>query len=195
MKEAGCIQLDFGVETGSPKLLEISNKKISISEIVKAFSLCKKYGIRTLANMLLNLPEETEDDLTMSHKLLAQIKPTYISVGAVQPYPGTAFYDKYLKAPIPKEQYSKLDRLNPPEEYRMSQHNINFNTLLHRWWIKYGIYTPLETNFFKADRRYWMTVFKSKRKLAYLDFLLKELVITPISYANVWLKILQTGEI
>ncbi len=193
MKEAGCIQLDFGVETGSPKLLETINKKISIPEIVNAFSLCRKYNIRTFANMLLNLPGETEDDLEMSYKLLARIKPTYISVGVTQPYPGTAFYDKYLKAPIPKEQYWRLDRLNPPEEYRMSKHNINFNTLLNSWWIKYGIYAPIEMNMFKADRQYWMAVLRSKRKLAYLDFLLKELVITPIIYADFWLKILRSG--
>jgi hypothetical protein len=145
--------------------------------------------------MLLNLPEETEEDLAMSYKLLAQIKPTYISVGATQPYPGTAFYDKYLKAPIPKEQYSKLDRLNPPEEYRMSKHNINFNTLLHWWWIKYGIYTPFETNIFKADRRYWMAVRRSSRKLAYLVFLIKEFTITPLSYIKFWLRFLQSGKL
>lgn len=195
MKEAGCIQLDFGIETGSPKLLEIINKKIVISEIVNAFSLCRKCGIRTLANMLLNLPEETEDDLAMSHKLLAQIKPTYISVGATQPYPGTAFYDKYLKSPIPKEQYSKLDRFDSSEEYRMSKHNINFNTLLLRWWIKYGTFTPIETNIFKADRRYWMAVLRSSRKLAYMDFLIKELIITPLFYIRRWLKFLQSGKI
>lgn len=195
LKKAGCIQLDFGVESGSPKLLEIINKKISIPEIVNAFSLCKKHGIRTAGSILLNLPEETEDDIAMSHKLLAQIKPTFLSVGVTQPYPGTPFHDKYLKAPVPKEHYSKLDRLNPPEEYRMSKHNLDFNTLLHRWEIKYGIYTPLETNIFRADRRYWMTVFRSRRKFAYLDFLVKELIITPIVYADFWSKILRSGKI
>jgi hypothetical protein len=123
----------------------------------------------------------------MTHKLLAKIKPTYVSVGVTQPYPGTAFHDKYLKNPIPKEQYSKLIRLDPPEEYRMSKHNINFNSLLYSWQFKYGIYTPLETNIFKADRRYWAAVLRSRRKLAYLEYLIKELILTPIKYAKFWL--------
>lgn len=44
MKESGCLQLDFGVESGSQRVLdEIINKKIKLDQVEKAFSLCRKY--------------------------------------------------------------------------------------------------------------------------------------------------------
>lgn len=182
MKAAGCLQLDFGVETGSSKLLEIVDKKITIQQTVNAFNLCKKGGIRTFANMLINLPEETEEDLALSHRLLAQIKPTYISVGVTQPYPGTVLYDKYLKAPISKEEYCKLSRLIPPEEFRVSRHTINLNILLKKWQKRYGINTPLETNIFKADLRYWAAILRSTKKPAYFLCFIVELIKEPIKW-------------
>lgn len=193
MKEAGCIQLDFGVETGSPKLLEISNKRTTVDETINAFSLCKESGIRTFANMLLNLPEETEEDIEMSHKLLGRIKPTYVSVGVTQPYPGTQFYEKYLKVPIPKEQYSTLCRLAPSEEYRMSRHKIDFNHLLHQWQIKYWIQAPVEISIFKADKRYCLALLRSPRKIDYLMAFIKELCKMPLVYVRYWWRMLRYG--
>lgn len=192
MKDAGCIQLDFGVETGSPKLLKIIRKGVTVDQTILAFSLCKANGVRTFANILLNLPEETEEDLTLTHELLAKIKPTYTSVGVTQPYPGTECYTKFLSAPITKEEYHNLNRLNPPEEYRMSKHRLNSQKLLLNWQLKYGIYTPLETNMFRADGRYWSKIIKSHRRWAYLIYFLKDMFIIPfilyIKYSLLYLK-------
>jgi radical SAM superfamily enzyme YgiQ (UPF0313 family) len=192
MKDAGCIQLDFGVETGSPKLLKIIRKGVTLDQTILAFSLCKANGVRTFANILLNLPEETEEDLTLTHELLAKIKPTYTSVGVTQPYPGTECYSKFLSAPITKEEYHNLNRLNPPEEYRMSKHRLNFQKLLLSWQLKYGIYTPLEINMFRTDNRYWSKIIKSHRRRAYLIYFLKEMFIIPfilyIKYSLLYLK-------
>jgi anaerobic magnesium-protoporphyrin IX monomethyl ester cyclase len=184
MKEAGCIQLDYGVETGSAKLLKIVNKGITIEQTVRAFSLCRKNGIRTLANILINLPEETEEDLALTHDLLARIKPTWTSVGVTQPYPGTKFYKNYIKAGITKEDYKKLSRLEPPEEYRMAKHKIKLNKLLLAWQLKYQIYTPLETSMYKADERYWLKIIKSPRRWSYLLFILREMVVMPLQYVR-----------
>ena len=133
MKGAGCIQLDFGVETGSPKLLKLIHKGVTINQITRAFSLCNANGVRTFANILINLPEETEEDLVLTQELLKKIKPAYISIGVTQPYPGTEFYRKFLNVPVTKNDYHKFSRLNPPDEYRMSEHRLNFKQLMFKW--------------------------------------------------------------
>lgn len=181
LKESGCIQLDFGVETGSPKLLKVIHKATTVDQTVQAFSLCRKYGIRTFANILLNLPTEDEEDLALTQKLLDTIKPTYTSVGMTQPYPGTEIY-KLLEKPIPKQDYGKLNRLFPTEEYRFSKHTFNLKRLLFSWYIKYGIVTPFEKSLYRASRNYWTKILGSNRKWAYIRFLLKELIVTPLYY-------------
>ena len=179
LKESGCIQLDFGVETGSPKLLKVIHKGTTVEQTIKAFSLCRKYGIRTFANILLNLPAEDEEDLALTRKLLGRIKPTYTSVGITQPYPGTDIY-KMLDKPIFKQDYGELDRIFPLEKYRFSKHKYNLKRLLFFWQLKYGAVTPFEKSLYRADRYYWAKILRSKRKWAYLRYLLKELIVTPL---------------
>lgn len=179
LKEAGCIQLDFGVESGSPRLLKSVNKGITVEQTIQAFDLCRKYGMRTFANILLNLPGEEKEDLTLTHKLLARIKPSFTSVGITQPYPGTNIYKK-LGKPILKEDYHKLSRLLPLEEYRLSSHKLNLKKLLLKWQIKYGLVPLFEKSLFKADIKYWSIIIRSESRWLYMYFLVKEILIMPL---------------
>jgi len=92
MKKAGCIQIDFGVESGSQKVLNAIQKKITVEQIKKAFALCKKYGIRPYASIMVGNPEEEFEDVLMTASLLRQIKPVYVSVCYCQPMPGSKLY-------------------------------------------------------------------------------------------------------
>jgi radical SAM superfamily enzyme YgiQ (UPF0313 family) len=181
LKDSGCIQLDFGVETGSPRLLKLINKTTTVEQTKHAFALCRKYGLRTFANVLLNLPTEKEEDLALTEKLLGEIKPTYISVGVTQPYPGTDIC-KQLDRPVSKNDYTKLSRLLPTEEYRLSSHKLDLKKLLFRWFGKYGIAAPFERSLFKADERYWRKIFGSEHRLAYAYYLLKDVLLSPLHY-------------
>ncbi len=181
LKEAGCIQLDFGVETGSPKLLKGINKVTTVEQTVRAFDLCKRQGLRTFANILLNLPGEDEEDLQLTRRLLGVIKPTFTSVGVTQPYPGTDIY-KRLGKTIRKEDYANLNRLFPPEEYRLSRHKLNLERLLFSWFLKYGIIAPVEKSLFRADKKYWLKILKSKKRWEYLFFLIKDICFTFLHY-------------
>ena len=50
MKRSGLIQLDFGVESGSPAMLSAIQKGITVDQTKKAFDLCRRNGIRSFAN-------------------------------------------------------------------------------------------------------------------------------------------------
>jgi len=181
LKSSGCIQLDFGVETGSPRLLKIINKITTVEQTRRAFELCRKHGLRTFANVLLNLPTENEEDLALTEKLLEEIRPTFTSIGVTQPYPGTDIY-KQLNRPISKRDYSKLSRLFPAEEYRLGSHNLNLEKLLFSWLRKYGSVTPFESSLFKAGWKYWKQLMGSKSRWAYARFLTKDILLAPLHY-------------
>jgi anaerobic magnesium-protoporphyrin IX monomethyl ester cyclase len=181
MKDAGCIQLDFGIESGSPKLLKIVNKGITVEQTRRAFKLCKEAGIRTFANILLNLPEEDENDLELTHRLLEEVDPTYVSVGVTQPYPGTEFYHRYAKN-IPKEDYSKLSRILPPEEFRLSTHKLNLQDMLQEWMWKYRIDTLMERGLFSAPFGYWKKLWTSPKRWSYLRYYVRDFVRSPVHY-------------
>jgi len=92
MKEAGCRYVAFGVESGSPKVLKAINKDITVEQVKRCVSNCNELGIRTKAFFLFSLPEETEEDLTMTVKLMDELRPHLDVIADIVPtiYPGTA---------------------------------------------------------------------------------------------------------
>jgi radical SAM superfamily enzyme YgiQ (UPF0313 family) len=90
MRQAGCIQLDFGVERGSDRALAELKKGITVEQIKKTFKLCHKYKIRSFANFLVNIPKETKQDWLDIEKLIKEIKPTITCVNVYQYYEGCA---------------------------------------------------------------------------------------------------------
>ena len=89
MKAAGCVQIDYGVESGSPEVLKIIKKAITPEMVKKTFCLTRKLGIRSAATFMLGLPGEKAEDIRQTLKLAKEIKADWTSFFFVIPYPGT----------------------------------------------------------------------------------------------------------
>lgn len=94
MKEAGCIRILYGVETGAAEhLKKVGKPGMQIETIKKAFMAAKEYDIGTTAFMILGLPGENKDTLRNSLDLLREIKPDHANINVATPYPGTRLYE------------------------------------------------------------------------------------------------------
>lgn len=184
LKESGCIQLDFGVKSGSPKVLKKIRKGITIEQVKHAFELCRRQHMRTLATIMINLPEETEADLALTQELLEEIKPSLTLIGAAAPYPGTPLYEESLGFKIPKEEYWKLSRFVPTDDLRLATHKLDLEKQLFSWQTKYGALALFEKGYFKTDMRYWLKLLTSKNRFKYLDFLIKDMIATPLDFLS-----------
>ncbi len=82
--------MDFGVESGSQKVLdEIIGKGITVAQVEKTFRSAKKAGLRTLANFMLGLPTETRQDLAQARALASRIGADAYVFAIATPLPGT----------------------------------------------------------------------------------------------------------
>jgi len=68
----GCLMMEFGVETASPRLLQALNKGITPSRATTILRHCAAHGIRTYVYLLFGLPGETEDDREATLAFVAQ---------------------------------------------------------------------------------------------------------------------------
>jgi len=92
MKNSGCLQLEFGVESGSDRILRRLRKGSDTDDIRRAFSICKRLSIRTLANFMIGIPDETMDDAELSFQLAKEIDPDHVVVTFTTPLPGSDLY-------------------------------------------------------------------------------------------------------
>lgn len=113
MKEAGCIRVEFGIESGSPKILDYLRKGITLSQIKQAFALAKGFGLSTMGFVILNTPGETKTDILETQRLVMEVDPDFLQASFATPYPGTELYKRCLEEGVEiEDDWSKYIFLN-----------------------------------------------------------------------------------
>jgi len=92
MKEAGCDYILFGVESGSPKMLEIMKKKISLDRVREALKDCRELGIKTQAFFLFGVPGENQETIKETIEFANEIGADSTQFAIAIPHPGTELY-------------------------------------------------------------------------------------------------------
>lgn len=98
MREAGCVRLRYGVESGDQKILESMNKKISIEMIEKAFEMTRSVGIETFAYFITGYLNETREAFENTLSLIKKIKPDKMMMTVTIPYPKTELERQSVEA-------------------------------------------------------------------------------------------------
>lgn len=93
MKKVGLVQLDFGVESGSNRVLNSLKKDSTDEAIRRAFAITRKAGLRTTATFMFGSPGETIEDVEQTMQLAQEIRPDFVSSFFITPYPGTELMD------------------------------------------------------------------------------------------------------
>jgi anaerobic magnesium-protoporphyrin IX monomethyl ester cyclase len=94
LKKAGCMELKIGVEVGNDYIrTKVLKRNMSKEQIIDAFRLCDKYGIKTSSFNMIGIPFETEKNIKETIALNRKIKPYIMGVSVFRPYPGTELYD------------------------------------------------------------------------------------------------------
>lgn len=90
LKDSGCNFVEFGIESGNKKIREdIMKRRTPDEQIVSAFALCRKHGIRTSAFNIIGVPAETFSSALDTIKLNARANPDKSYLFYFHPYIGT----------------------------------------------------------------------------------------------------------
>ena len=96
MKEAGLVQVDLGIESGSQKTLDALNKKITVEQIRDAVQTAKRY-VKVSGFFMIGVPGETEKDISETFRLAKELDLDRYSFSIFVPLPGSDLYDMLLK--------------------------------------------------------------------------------------------------
>lgn len=92
MKESGCIHIDFGIESGNPKILQNIKKGITLEETENAIKFGKSAGLKTGCYFIIGHPFETVSTIKDTINFASKLNCDEVSFGIMVPYPGTIIY-------------------------------------------------------------------------------------------------------
>ncbi|SMC87557.1 Radical SAM superfamily enzyme YgiQ, UPF0313 family [Desulfocicer vacuolatum DSM 3385] len=96
MRRAGCIQISFGVESGSETIRKTLGKPFKTGRIVKAFEMTRSFGILPRAYIIYGSPGETTATIQETVDLIEKIKPLSLVSYILVLFPGTGLYNDLL---------------------------------------------------------------------------------------------------
>jgi len=101
LKNTRCVELFLGIESGSDRILNLINKRITKKEIVRAIKLLALIpDIKVIGSIIFNLPTETKEEFEETIRLmldLLKVRSTMeFRASKYIPQPGTPLFDRIV---------------------------------------------------------------------------------------------------
>jgi anaerobic magnesium-protoporphyrin IX monomethyl ester cyclase len=94
MKQAGCVTVRIGVESGSEEILRYMKKNTNLDVIRTAANLLNKYNFYWSAYFLFGSPLETKETIKQTLDFIKEINPPFVTLSIFDPIPGTEMYSE-----------------------------------------------------------------------------------------------------
>jgi len=116
MREAGLVQMNMGIESGSQRVLDdIYHKRITIEQVEQAAAMANELGIRVGGYFMLGAPTETVEEVRRTIAFAVRLPIDEAAFNVTTPLPGTTLWEQtkdliagdltqfdYYKAPVYK---------------------------------------------------------------------------------------------
>jgi len=116
MRDAGCISVNFGIESGSQKMLDIMRKGITVEQASKAIRIVRKVGMNLWTSFMMGFPEETRETLEETIRFCIDNDIHLVTIFFVTPYPGTALYEQVKRMGLIKNEEEYISKLGDATE-------------------------------------------------------------------------------
>jgi radical SAM superfamily enzyme YgiQ (UPF0313 family) len=101
MREAGCVAINFGLESGDYNVLKQIQKGQRPEQVKAAVKAAKSAGMTTIVNFMFGFPGEGLVELKNTLDLMVDLSDYtdfFNNRGVLVPFPGTSIYDEHVAA-------------------------------------------------------------------------------------------------
>ena len=93
LERSGCFRVWIGAESGSQKILDAMDRRVTVEQVRAMIQLSKRHGIETGTFIMLGYPGETAADIEATIEHLKASDPDQFTITVSYPIKGTPFYD------------------------------------------------------------------------------------------------------
>lgn len=108
IKRSGCIGIGYGIESGSQKILDNMNKKITVHQIETAMILAKKFKMPVKVQLIFGYPGEDETTVQETVDLFNRVDHPGRRFNVITPIPGSRLYDDCIAQGLIKNEAEYL---------------------------------------------------------------------------------------
>ncbi len=136
MRQAGCISIDFAVESGSDVVLKTIKKRMTVEKIERFGMTCHELGIRANFFTMISLPDETREEAAKTFGIIKKLYQYEMrtTIAPLIIYPGLELETIARDRGVMPEGFSWFDRdyrcpykYISPREYNMPHYLERFS--------------------------------------------------------------------
>jgi anaerobic magnesium-protoporphyrin IX monomethyl ester cyclase len=133
MKNAGCVRVFFGIESGNNGTLKIMKKQATVEQAKKAVHIFKRTGIQVGAFFILGYPGESEETILDTVNFASSLPLDYLSFTFPYPILGTPLYDRVKNKMISKE-------WQEPKKLSLIKHKLLFYSPFSETKLRFALF-------------------------------------------------------
>jgi anaerobic magnesium-protoporphyrin IX monomethyl ester cyclase len=119
MKQAGCVRMFFGIESGNDSILALMKKHATTRQAKDAVHIAKRARINVGAFFIVGYPGENEETVLDTVRFASSLPLDYLSFTMPYPIPGTPLYER-VKDTLISEDWEE------PKNLRLVKHKLLF---------------------------------------------------------------------
>lgn len=96
LKEAGCDNIMFGIESGNDAILKLMNKKINCELIRKKIKIVNAVGIPWSGFFMMGYPGENKYSIIDTLNFMKELNPSFAHINIFNPLPGSSVWNELL---------------------------------------------------------------------------------------------------
>jgi radical SAM superfamily enzyme YgiQ (UPF0313 family) len=172
MKDAGCVGIEFGTDSGSPRMLKHYKKSFTQEDIIQSSKICSTLKVNQCHYLLFGGPSEDEETIEESFHLMDQLDPTaVIAMLGIRIYPGTEMERIALSQGVIRQDSNLIYPhfyISPALGGKLNK-IIQEKALARKRWIVPGLEINITQNLIEQIRRFrirgplWELVGRMKR--------------------------------
>ena len=130
LRDIGCFQVIYGLESGSQKMLNLMKKRVTVEQNRKAVIAAKEAGLHCVPQFIVGLPGESKETLKETFDFMNSIDFwSYISIHKANAYPGSELYQHTRDEGLIKDEFTYVSSLASTDIYPLQLADISLKEI------------------------------------------------------------------